>query len=104
MSSRRSRSSTDTGRPREVLENYELDRLKLVGTMLLKKERIGLIQTPEGGIYRVRIGSFIGPNYGIVRAVSETEIKLEETVEDVNGEWVKQDNNLYLLQEQGKAP
>jgi type IV pilus assembly protein PilP len=36
--------------------------------------------------------------------VAETEIKLEETVEDVNGEWVKQDNNLYLLQEQGKTP
>ena len=45
----------------EILENYELDKLKLVGTMLLQKERIGLIQTPEGGIYRVRIGSFIGP-------------------------------------------
>jgi type IV pilus assembly protein PilP len=94
----------DTGRPREILENYELDKLKLVGTMLLKSERLGLIQTPEGGIYRVRVGSFIGPNYGIVRSVAETEIKLEETVEDVNGEWVKQDNSLYLLQEQGKTP
>lgn len=94
----------DTGRPREILENYELDKLKLVGTILLKSERLGLIQTPEGGIYRVRTGSFIGPNYGIVRSVAETEIKLEETVEDVNGEWVKQDNSLYLLQEQGKTP
>jgi type IV pilus assembly protein PilP len=94
----------DTGRPREVLENYDLDKLKLVGTMLLKSERIGLIQTPEGGIYRVRAGSFIGPNYGIVKSVAETEIKLDETIEDVNGEWVKQENNLYLLQEQGKTP
>ncbi len=103
---RKSTSSNlpDTGRPREILENYELDKLKLVGTMLLKQERIGLVQTPEGGIYRVRVGSFVGPNYGMVRAISETEIKLEETVEDVNGEWVKQENNLYLLQEQGKAP
>lgn len=103
---RKSTSSNlpDTGRPREILENYELDKLKLVGTMLLKQERIGLVQTPEGGIYRVRVGSFVGPNYGMVRAISETEIKLEETVEDVNGEWVKQDNSLYLLQEQGKTP
>ena len=94
----------DSNRPREILENYDLDKLRLVGTLQLKKERLGLIQTPDGGIYRIGVGSFIGANYGIVRAVTETEIKLEETVEDINGEWVKQESYLYLLQEQGKTP
>lgn len=95
----------DSNRPREVLENYELGQLKLTGTLLINKQYFGLVQTPEGGIYRVRTGSFIGPNFGIVRKISENDVTLEETVEDVNGEWVQQESKLYLLQqEQGQKP
>ena len=95
----------NSNRPREVLENYELSQLKLTGTLRINKQYFGLIQTPDNGIYRVRPGSFVGPNFGIVRKVSETEVLLEETVENINGEWVQQENTLYLLQqEQGAKP
>ena len=83
----------------------ELSQLKLTGTLRFNKQYFGLIQTPDNGIYRVRPGSFVGPNFGIVRKVSETEVVLEETVENINGEWVQQENTLYLLQqEQGAKP
>lgn len=99
------KNAPDTNRPREILENYELGQLKLSGTLLINKQYFGLVQTPEGGIYRVRAGSFIGPNFGIVRKVTDTEVRLEETVEDVNGEWVQQESTLHLLQqEQGSKP
>jgi len=95
----------NSNRPREVLENYELSQLKLTGTLRINKQYFGLIQTPDNGIYRVRPGSFVGPNFGIVRKVNETEVVLEETVENINGEWVQQENTLYLLQqEQGAKP
>lgn len=95
----------NSNRPREILENYELSQLKLTGTLRFNKQYFGLIQTPDNGIYRVRPGSFVGPNFGIVRKVSETEVVLEETVENINGEWVQQESTLYLLQqEQGAKP
>ncbi|MFC3531718.1 pilus assembly protein PilP [Vogesella facilis] len=94
----------DTQRPRELLENYDLDKLKLVGTVALKRGRIALIRTPDVGIQRIQVGSFLGPNFGIVRSISETDVRLDETVEDINGEWVKQENHLYLQVEQGRTP
>lgn len=94
----------DSGRSRELLENYELDKLSLVGTVKLKKGMLGLIRTPDAGIQQIRVGGFIGTNYGIVRKITEHELLLEETVEDINGEWIKQENQLYLQPEQGKKP
>ena len=93
-------NNPDVNRPREILENYELSQLKLTGTILMEKQYFGLVQTPDGGIYRVRPGSFIGPNFGVVRKVTETEVNLEETIEDVNGEWIQQESTLYLLQQE----
>ncbi|SCK15186.1 pilus assembly protein PilP [Vogesella sp. LIG4] len=99
-----SQNMPDLQRTRDLLENYDLDKLKLVGTVQRKQGRIGLIRTPDVGIQQIRVGSFIGPNFGIVRSISETEVRLEETVENINGEWVKQDNHLLLQAEQGKTP
>ncbi|GHD71276.1 pilus assembly protein PilP [Vogesella fluminis] len=95
----------NSNRPREVLENYELSQLKLTGTLRLNNRYFGLVQTPDGNVHHVQPGNFVGPNFGIVRKVSETEVVLEETVENINGEWVQQKNTLYLLQqEQGAKP
>lgn len=95
----------NTNRAREILENYELNQLRLTGTINQSKQYFGLIQTPDGAIYRVKPGNYIGPNFGVVKRITETELALEETVEDINGEWIQQETSLYLLQQdQGQKP
>ncbi|BBF87118.1 type IV pilus biogenesis protein PilP [Aquitalea magnusonii] len=94
-------NAPDFKRPRELLENYDLDKLKMVG--LLKRNNItyALIRTPESSIYRVQPGNFIGPNFGQIKRISDTELVLSETVEDLNGEWVQRETSMYL-DEQGQ--
>lgn len=94
-------NAPDFKRPRELLENYDLDKLKMVG--LLKRNNItyALIRTPENSIYRVQPGNFIGPNFGQIKRISDTELVLSETVEDLNGEWVQRETSMYL-DEQGQ--
>ncbi|AXK40845.1 pilus assembly protein PilP [Crenobacter cavernae] len=96
-----SANAPDFNRAREALENFDLDKLKLVGTLKRSGINYGLIQTPDNTVYRVAPGNFMGPNFGQVKKVAETEVQLSETVEDLNGEWVQRSTSLYL-EEQGQ--
>jgi type IV pilus assembly protein PilP len=96
-----SANAPDFKRPRELLENYDLDKLKMVGLLKRNGMTYALIRTPENSIYRVQPGNFIGPNFGQVKRISDTELVLAETVEDLNGEWVQRETSMYL-DEQGQ--
>ncbi|AUH49513.1 pilus assembly protein PilP [Chromobacterium sp. ATCC 53434] len=96
-----SANAPDMKRPREALENYELDKLAMVGTLRRGNAMYALIRTPEGAIYRVQSGNYIGPNFGKVTAIDDSQVVLSETVEDLNGEWVQRDSSLHL-DEQGQ--
>lgn len=101
--SQNSANAPDFKRPRDPLEKYGLEQLKMVGSLQIKGIRHGLIQTPDGMVYPVRAGSFIGTNYGRVTAVLDAQIKLVETVEESNGEWVKRETDILLADEQGQS-
>ncbi|WP_293761730.1 pilus assembly protein PilP [uncultured Aquitalea sp.] len=94
-------NAPDFKRPREALENYDLDKLKMVGLLKRNGVTYALIRTPESSVYRVQPGNFIGPNFGQVKRITETELTLSETVEDLNGEWVQRETSMYL-DEQGQ--
>ncbi|CUA81826.1 MULTISPECIES: pilus assembly protein PilP [Gulbenkiania] len=96
-----SASAPDLSRPRELLENFELEKLSMVGILRRNGTTYALVRTPDGAIYRVQPGNFMGTNYGLIKRITETEIELAETVEDLNGEWVQRTTSLYLL-EQGQ--
>lgn len=98
---RKSLNSPDLNRPREALEAYDLDKLKMVGTLKRNGQLYGLIRTPEGNLYRVAPGNFVGLNYGRVLRISETEVELKESVQDIAGDWNDRKNSLYL-DEQGQ--
>jgi type IV pilus assembly protein PilP len=94
------RSSTSAIRPdldrrREVLEGFPLDQLKMVGTLRQAKSNVALVDV-SGQTHMVRIGNYMGQNFGLITRISETEVELKEIVQDAAGEWVERQAKLEL--------
>lgn len=88
----------DLNRFREPLEAYPLESLVMVG--LLKREKMtnAIIRAPDNKAYLVKIGNYMGQNFGMVIDITESEVKLKELVQDSSGDWVERSSSL-LLQE-----
>ncbi len=84
-------------RPREPLEAFPLQSLKYVGLLENAKLRYALIKTPENLTQQVKVGGYMGQDFGIVTAITEGEIKLKETVQDdASGDWVERVTSINL--------
>jgi type IV pilus assembly protein PilP len=72
----------DQNRPREFLEQFPLDTLRMVGTLADRRASFGLVQTTDGLVHRVTVGNHLGQNYGRVVAISDSAIQLVEIIPD----------------------
>ncbi len=90
----------DLARPREPLESYPLDALRMVGS-IQKKEISYAVLSTDGLVHTVRAGQYIGQNLGKVIRVGSAEILIKEYVQDAAGDWVEREAKLEL-QEAGK--
>ncbi len=79
----------DPNRKREFLEDFPLDSLRMVGTLNMRGELIGLVQDPEGLIHQVRTGNYAGQNHGRIVALDDSEIKIVEIISDGLGGWIE---------------
>ena len=79
----------DLDRPREFLEQFPLDTLRMVGTLELGNGAFGLVQTADGLVHRVSIGNHLGQNYGRITEISDAEIQLVEIVPDGLGGYLE---------------
>jgi type IV pilus assembly protein PilP len=88
----------DTSRRKEELEEFPLDGLRMVGIVNMKSNLWGLIKASDGTIYRVKVGNYMGKNYGkIIRIVSD-RIELMEIVPDKPGTWREQPASIALTE------
>lgn len=86
----------DLARRKEVLESYPLESLAMVGSLQQNDIIYALIKSPEGTLYRVKIGNHLGQNFGRISQISESEVKLLEIVQDGVNEWVERTSALML--------
>jgi len=86
----------DLNRPKEPLESYPLESLKMVGTLQQNRVTYALVKTPDNTLYRVRSGNHMGQNFGVITTVSETEIALKEIVQDSGGDWTERTASINL--------
>jgi type IV pilus assembly protein PilP len=86
----------DTTRPREFLEQFSLDTLRMVGTLRLGGRNYGLIQTRDGLVHRVLPGNHLGQNDGRITAIEEGKISLIEIVPDGMGGFIERPAGLAL--------
>jgi type IV pilus assembly protein PilP len=86
----------DSSRPREFLEQFSLDTLRMVGTVRLRGKLFGLLQTQDGLVHRVLPGNHIGQADGRITAVEEGKISLIEIVPDGMGGFIERPAALAL--------
>jgi type IV pilus assembly protein PilP len=79
----------DNNRPREFLEQFPLDTLRMVGTLDTRGGVFGLVQTQDGLVHRVSVGNHLGQNYGRVQTISDSEIELVEIIPDGIGGYIE---------------
>jgi type IV pilus assembly protein PilP len=79
----------DPNRPPEILEQYPLDSLAMVGTLSHQRGSFGLVQTSDGLVHRVAIGDHMGQNYGRIVSITDSEIQLVEIISDGLGGYLE---------------
>jgi type IV pilus assembly protein PilP len=79
----------DQNRPREFLEQFPLDTLKMVGTLADRRASFGLVQTADGLVHRVTVGNHLGQNYGRIASITDSEIRLVEIISDGLGGYLE---------------
>ncbi len=87
--------AAEVNRRKEPLEAYPLDNLAMVGSVSKQGRQYALLKV-DSLLYQVKVGDYIGQNYGKITKISETEIALREIVQDAAGEWIERVTTLQL--------
>jgi type IV pilus assembly protein PilP len=85
----------DLNRPREALESYPLDTMRMVGMMQKGGVSFALVQI-ERTVYRVRAGQRLGQIFGQATRVTPSALEIREMVQDAGGDWVERISKLEL--------
>lgn len=86
----------DQYRRREALEDFEFDSLDMAGTIFVDEQLFGLVVDPDGLLYRVQDGNYMGRNHGRITAIYEDRIEVVELYSDGAGRWREQAARLRL--------
>ena len=86
----------DLLRPKEPLETFSLETLKMVGALEKKGSIHAVIQTPDKAIYHVHKGNYVGQNFGMITKITDSSILLREIIQDSGGDWSERTSTLTL--------
>ena len=85
----------ELARRKEALEAYPLDAMTLVGSIIKAGQPVALVKVDKL-LYQVKLGNYLGLNFGRVTKINETEVVLREIVQDAVGEWIERVATLQL--------
>ena len=83
-------------RPKEQLEGFPLDTLRMVGILEQNNIKWGLIKDPNSVVHRVLPGNYAGQNEGQIVLISENSIEFLEIVADGLGGYIERKAALAL--------
>jgi type IV pilus assembly protein PilP len=92
--------ASESNRRKEPLESFPLDGMNMVGSVDKQGRRFALLRVDKL-IYQVKVGDYLGQNFGRITKIDETQIVLREIVQDAAGEWIERPASLRL-QEQAR--
>lgn len=83
-----------------LLEKYPVESLKMIGFLNVNNTPMAVIQV-EDKVKQVKLGDYIGLDFGMVTKVSDKEIELRELIQDSAGDWSERKSSLYLQSKEG---
>ncbi len=87
--------AAELNRRKEPLEAYPLDSMNMVGSVNKQGQPYALLRVDQL-LHQVKVGDYLGQNYGRITRIGETEIALREIVQDAAGEWIERPATLQL--------
>jgi len=88
----------DFARAKQELEEFPLESMKMVGYLRKGDAGNAIIRSSEGKLHRVKVGNYIGLNFGQITSITETEVKIKEMVQDGAGDWLERESSLQLVE------
>lgn len=85
----------ELNRRKEPLESEPLDSMAMVGSLNKKGTPTALLKI-GGLLYQVKVGNYLGQNYGKITQITENSIRLREIVQDGTGDWIERISSLEL--------
>ncbi len=86
----------DLGREKEYLESFNIESLKMVGTIEKQGQLWALINDGRQGVHFVSVGSYMGKNHGRITSMDKRNIELIEIVPDGAEGWVERPKVIRL--------
>lgn len=85
----------DLQRPRQALEQFDIDSLQMVGLLADARRRLALVASAQG-IHAVAVGDYLGRNHGRIVAIHADRLEVREIVPDGNHGWLERPRTLPL--------
>ncbi len=63
----------------------DMENLKMAGVIWDGSQIAALVETPDSHGHTIKVGSLLGPNYGVVESVDQEKIVIIERVRDFEG-------------------
>ncbi|MEN9479764.1 MAG: hypothetical protein RLZZ298_1159 [Pseudomonadota bacterium] len=83
-----------------ILEKYPLESLKMIGSLNVNNRSLAVIQVDDK-VKQVKVGEYIGLDFGMVTQISDSEVKLRELIQDSAGDWSERESSLLLQSKEG---
>lgn len=87
--------SAEINRRKEPLEAYPLDSMSMVGSVMKQGHQYAFMRV-DNLLHNVKVGDYLGQNYGKITKISETDVSLREIVQDAAGEWIERTSAIQL--------
>jgi type IV pilus assembly protein PilP len=85
----------DTKRNREVLENFPLESIRMVGRIADSRVTSALLQV-DSIVYQAKVGNYAGQNFGRIVKINDSELFIKELVQDATGDWVQRETSIKI--------
>lgn len=85
----------DDTRVKQFLEGFNIEQFEMVGTMANDSGTFALMRG-GGGVYRMKVGDYLGRNHGRIVSISDSQVDVVEIVPDGEGTWLERPRSISL--------